>query len=78
MQILSMLLFIIGIISINLIWIIFLFILGAIIFKYDYPIFSLTHLSLIGTPFELFIFGLTSLFLSGYIAIKLNKNNKIY
>jgi len=48
----------IGIISMNLTWISFLLLLAAIIFGIKYPVFDLTHLSLIGTPLELFIGGI--------------------
>jgi len=48
----------VGMICVNISWIVFLLILGAIIFKVHYPIFSLTHISLIGTPLELFLGGL--------------------
>jgi len=54
-----------GLICINISWMVFLLILGAIIFKVDYPIFSLTHISLIGTPLGLLIGGLLAM-ISGY------------
>ena len=47
-----------GMLSLNLVWITFIAILIAMIFKVHYVLFSLTHLSLIGTPLELFIGGI--------------------
>ena len=55
-----------GLICINISWMVFLLMLGAIIIKIDYPVFSLTHISLIGTPLELFVGGLLAI-VGGYV-----------
>jgi len=55
-----------GLICMNISWMVFLLILGAIIFKVDYPIFSLTHVSLIGTPLELFVGSIITI-VGGYV-----------
>jgi len=54
----GIILFGIGIISMNLTWITFLLLLTAIIFNISYPLFDLIHLSLFGTPLELFVGGI--------------------
>ena len=59
----GIILFGIGIISVNLTWVTFLLLLAAIIFGVSYPMFDLTHLSLFGTPLELFIGGIISMIL---------------
>jgi len=72
----GIILFGIGIISINLTWITFLLLLAATIFGVSYPVFDLTHLSLIGTPLELFLGGIISMILGKFlmnIAYKLER-----
>ena len=60
----------IGIVSMNLTWISFLLLLAAIIFGKSYPVFDLTHLSLIGTPLELFIGGIILMILGKFLMKK--------
>ena len=57
---------IVGLVMLNITWLSFLIILAAIIFKVDYPIFSLTHISLIGTPIELLVGGLILIILAAF------------
>jgi len=59
----GIILFGIGMLSINITWITFLLLLAAIIFGKSYPIFNLTYLSLFGTPLELFVGGIISIIL---------------
>ena len=73
--ILSRILVVLGLIMINLAWIVFLLILAAdILFGKNYPLFKIDTLSLFGTPLELFIGGVLSIFISSILAyLNINK-----
>ena len=83
MGIISVIIMVSGYILVHASWIALLILVIAELLGHTYPIFSLTTISLIGTPFLMIILGLLTvivgiffLVIAELLDIKLEKNNK--